>query len=418
MKKLIFAISSSILIFGCSATNPKLQAPPVPGATATAVSAGVAEVEPPKVDVLIVEDISDSMTKNQQNFSDNIDKLVSGIAKNGLIDWHIGVTSIFDSVHYTVDGKWKGLDGKMTDARGRPYVDVLPLGQLYPVTEMAQDPNDKNKKLKKIRTDLPPYITKETPDYLNLLRSTLKIGISIGPQFEESFSPVQAALSEPMINGANKGFYRDDAYLVVIFLTDADDWSTNLAPEVFFNYLMDLKHTESNHELDKQKIIVEAAIVPSNEQSNCAHDPSGAPVHIETLLSGMMKSSVDLSDVKGEKSGPKNYVSLCDKNFGAKLAKFGSEVGTKVGRKVIDLGAIPDEKQEFTVWYGDQEIPKSIDKGWSSDLKDPQLIIISGNLELKPQPNAKITVHFTPANMQNLKNGRTTIIGAGLPPTK
>jgi hypothetical protein len=416
MKNLFYLLSAVAFTFGCSPNSPKLQAP-VPKIFATTASGTIAEANTPRVDILVVEDNTDSMTKHQSNLIANIDKFVNGFAKNGTINFHIAVTSIFDSVHYSPNGKWLALDGKTKDDKGRPYVDVLPMGQLYPLVEMVQDPNDKNKKIRKVRTDIPPFITRETPDYLNILRNTLKIGVAIGPQYEESFSPVVAALSDTMVNGPNKGFYRadKDTYFVVIFLTDADDSGRSLSPSGFSSFLKNLKEGGVTREMDEEKIIVAAAIIPSGS-STCKRDPTGEPKNMEQFLRGMISTSIDLTDSSDKDKTPKNFVSLCDSNFGKKLAKLGTAIGTKVGRTVIDLGFVPDESQEFTVWYGDKEIPKDADKGWSFNLSDSRSIIISGNLELPPQPNAKITVHVTPANLDNLRNGRTKV--SQNPPSK
>src|ERR1044072_8685253 len=69
-----------------------------------------------KVDILVVVDDSLSMGKHQENLAANIDKFVDAFVKNGMIDFHIGVTTVYDSNHYGIDVK-----------------NFNPLGQLLPV---------------------------------------------------------------------------------------------------------------------------------------------------------------------------------------------------------------------------------------------------------------------------------------------
>ncbi len=51
----------------------------------------------PQVDILFVIDNSDSMKSAQDNLFRNVDQFTSNIAKNKMIDYHIGAVSVWDS---------------------------------------------------------------------------------------------------------------------------------------------------------------------------------------------------------------------------------------------------------------------------------------------------------------------------------
>ena len=84
-----------------------------------------------------------------------------------------------------------------------------------------------------------------------------------------------------MISGANMGFYRPDAYLMVLFISDAEDSSVNISDEGLYNFLIDLKGGVENGARDK--IMAVGAIAPVNE-TQCDRDPSGLPYKVENFF--------------------------------------------------------------------------------------------------------------------------------------
>src|SRR5207237_903330 len=101
------------------------------------------------------------------------------------LDFHIGVTTVFDTSRY-----------------GKPGRKIIPKGTLVPL----KDENG-------IIAGVPPYITRNTPGFADVLKTTLNIGVlgdNEGPVFEESFSPVLAATLDQKVIQANQGFYRPE----------------------------------------------------------------------------------------------------------------------------------------------------------------------------------------------------------------
>ncbi len=70
----------------------------------------------------------------------------------------------------------------------------------------------------------PPVITRATPDPAAVFRENVRVGAE-GSGFEKGIQAAYSALSPALTSGPNAGFYRDDAALAVIFVSDEDDGS-------------------------------------------------------------------------------------------------------------------------------------------------------------------------------------------------
>jgi hypothetical protein len=356
--KIVFlSVMTLILVAACGTKNPPLEAP-IQTFNATELDANQVQADVnSKVDILVVVDNSLSMDKHQKNLAVNVDKFVNAFAKNATIDYHFGVTTIYDSIKF-----------------GTRVTKFNPQGQLVPLKLHGQE------------VPGPRFVTRDTPNGIDILRETIFMGTEQGPEFEESFSPVPAAISSQLAQGSNAGFYRPDAYLALIFITDADDSSPNLSPEELYSTLLAAKG-------DRSKIMAMGAIVPI-EANTCARDPSGPPYRITkflTLVSG-------------------NILNLCSTDFGGDLAQIAVKMSEQVSRQVVRLPAVPDPTT-IEVKFGSQVIPPDIKKGWAYDPRDQSIVIGSG-AELKPEPNAKISIRYVPVDISNERNGRTKRIGS------
>jgi len=131
-----------------------------------------------KADILWVVDCSGSMGEEQQLLSDTASSFITNAVNRGA-NLHIGVTStdMEDSNH----------QGQL---QGNPKV---------------------------ISTDNPQAAISQFED--NVMLGTYCSGTELG------LLPMQTALTEPLISGANAGFLRSDARLIVVFLSDEEDQS-------------------------------------------------------------------------------------------------------------------------------------------------------------------------------------------------
>lgn len=130
-----------------------------------------------KVDILFMMDNSSSMLQYQNKFSLQVPQMLEKL--NALkLDYHIGVTT----------------SDMRTGATGG---------------DLIGSPN---------------FVTSATPDLINVLASRVKVG-QTGSDLERGLESLKSVFSPSMLSGDHRQFLRDDALLVVIFLTNEDDYS-------------------------------------------------------------------------------------------------------------------------------------------------------------------------------------------------
>lgn len=140
----------------------------------------ITQVTTPQVDILWVMDNSGSMGEEQQKVADNVGAFMQYFLDSGL-DYHIGVTTT------DCDGNNKG---KLEQAAG-------------------------------VR-----FITNDTPNAIEVFRQLAVVGTN-GSADERGRRAAWYALNDPNLNGYNADFYRDDASLHIITISDEHDYSNN-----------------------------------------------------------------------------------------------------------------------------------------------------------------------------------------------
>jgi len=136
------------------------------------------------VDTLWVVDNSISMIQEQAELAERFNEFISSMDQSGEgIDFHIGVVT----------------------------------------TDMDQD-NAGRAVMVTTATNATPYISRDTPNYLQEFQARVQVGTS-GSDMEKGMEAAFYALTEPMISDANNGFLRDDALLSIIFVSDENDCS-------------------------------------------------------------------------------------------------------------------------------------------------------------------------------------------------
>jgi hypothetical protein len=326
-------------------------------------------ISEPKVDILFVVDNSGSMKAHQETLKANIDVFANKFFNSPRIDYKIGVVPVYDR-RYLNDKKVYGSSGVR---KMNPYGELVPL-------------KDKNGQI----LNSAPYITRDTPDAKNVLKNTVALGVQWGPEAEESFSPVLKIISDEQLNETkNAGFYDKDAYLVVIFLTDADDATPEMTASMFYEELVKAKGG------DRNKVLIAAALPSAKTNSaRCSLDGNGPQYQFPELIA---ISGALVAD-------------LCSKSFGQKLAEFGDRLVQRVGMQRIDLGFTPDTNIKLS--YGTKEMSEDqrqpIPNNKDGYLFDPEhnQIVISATLKIKRVENGEIFITATPVNMNNIKNGR------------
>ncbi|MGE0632923.1 MAG: hypothetical protein AB7O96_10975 [Pseudobdellovibrionaceae bacterium] len=371
----------------------------------------------PRVDILFIVDNSASMTSAQENLSKNINKFVAGFSRNNMIDFHIGVVSVWDSSE------------RFKNEKKDPYKN----GELrHPKREQGASAKTR-------------YITR-TQNVSDVLASTLKLGVvpleEGGPENEEVFSPLAAAISG--INEPNADFFRDDAQLVVVIITDADDSTSRdpqnpamgLTPNQMAEKLFDFKSRHGGAE----KVSVYAALV-SKTDPDSAKDyvlqvhPKYHPDCFEIDTNGKFKKDDNgkYKTIEGKCTGfgpdrieefvvaansgrgnpaevkSKFIMSLTQKDFGDDLAKIGSDISVKTLAKEIPLPERPRLDKEtglimIKVSYGSEDslkagkgqlIPLQQKGGWLYDA-EKNSIKLAGDIVYKHEEGARFQVEMVP----------------------
>ncbi|MEK2688723.1 hypothetical protein [Bdellovibrio sp. GT3] len=353
----------------------------------------------PRVDILFVTDNSDSMKTAQANLIKNLNRFTNGITSNKMIDYHIGVISTWDS----------------SERFAKAKKDTYQMGDLrFTKTVAGTDTQER-------------FVTKK--DSAAVLANTLKIGIAPyaegGPEVEEFFSPLTAALQKNGRGAANEDFFRDDAQLVVIFMTDADD-SSNITSEQIAQTLIDFKGG------NKDKVSVYGVLVDKNDADTNKdfglrvrpdYHPECFTPDKKKRISGcgpfgpanIEKAIVLANQGNGtEKEIRKKFImSIISPNFGTELGSMGDSITVKTLAKQIYLSQIPrvDEsgKLMLRVRYGTAEllaqgkgqlIANRINGGWTYD-NSSNSVKLSGDIKYDYKEGARFAVDLVPIPLAN-----------------
>lgn len=356
----------------------------------------------PKIDILFVIDNSDSMVSAQANLKRNIDKFTAGIIKNKMIDYHIGVISTWDS----------------SERAAKLKKDGYGIGELRHVTT----PNGQKLSQR--------YLDRSMEDK-NLIASTLHIGVTPfeqgGPENEEFFAPLQAALEKGAHALPNEGFFRDEAQLVIVLLTDADESAPRISAEQMTQSLVDFKKAQAS------KISVYAALVSANDPDQFKdwalrihpkyHPDCFSIVGKTTKNNGTCKTGFGPKILEqfvrsaNSQSGKteelrKNFIMSIRQDFGNDLSRIGNDIVVKTLEKDIFLSQRPrvDRKTNqlmLRVRYGTsaelqagqgQTIPAG-QTGWLYNAEE-NLVHLSGKIQYKYVQGGRFAVDLQPVSLK------------------
>lgn len=428
--KTLKLLSAGLLIWtvlGCQAKNATLTNPPEKVSKVGEKGVALDYSFNPKVDILFVIDDSMSMDDEQKALSTQIDRFVSAFAQYELIDFHIGVTRVTDlnegSVAarkaYAAQCAGKSPDHKIPYVNGISFecrhvvADQAPRGELVTLKNI----DSKTNKLVEY-PDLPRYVTRNTPDYLNVLKNTLKVGLKYvqygGSEFEEIFHPMKGVFDNPQVQKTNAGFYRPDAAVLAIFvLTDADDAvAYDIKPgspaRPMPNLTAEMTAAYFSNKVKTGKLLTFSGL----SLGNCQKDP--------ILQSGKAPTAMqDFLAYTGGKS-----MDICSADLGDKLAAFGQAIKKEVMTKGFSLSQGQPQSGTLKLFYGGVPVPERNSKGeqmWGYEVDanghNPR-IVITENIELTDKKGAIFTTEYIPLVMKNVKNGRTRIDGLYSNPKK
>lgn len=351
----------------------------------------------PQIDILFIIDNSDSMKSTQDNLKRNIDKFTAGILQNRMIDYHIGVVSTWDSSERALKNK----------------KDSYQVGDL----RYVKDSSGKNYNQR--------FIDRKVSQ--SLIASTLDIGVMPyaqgGPEDEEFFSPLAAAIEKNGHSAVNEKFFRDQAQLVVIIITDADESNTSTHPDQMAQKLIDFKKGQF------QKISVYGVLVKAtdpdsvkdwalkihptynpqcfNGKANNGTCTGFGPERLEQFIFKVNEYAGTPDQIRS-----KFIMGITSKSFGADLARIGSDITVKTLEKDILLSQRPrfDEKANqlmIRVRYGSPtelaagrgQVIRQGAGGWMYNADDNS-IHLSGHIKYQYVEGARFAVDLIPLTLK------------------
>ena len=161
----------------------------------------LAQTTAASVDVLFVVDNSASMVEEQNALLTNFWSFAQALVDSG-VDYHIGITVLDD---------WPG----------QPAI-----GELFGAV---------------------PYLDTTTPDPVAAFAANMSMGADGMGSCELGLEATYRCLTPPLVDGVNAGFYRDEAHLSVVIVSDEPDGSTTgqcasaLGWQEFVTWLASLK---------------------------------------------------------------------------------------------------------------------------------------------------------------------------------
>ncbi|XGC82200.1 hypothetical protein ACES2L_06845 [Bdellovibrio bacteriovorus] len=345
----------------------------------------------PRVDILFVVDNSDSMKSAQENLVKNIDGFTARITKNKMIDYHIGVMSVWDS----------------SERYAKANANSYQIGEL----RLVKGGRNQNYR----------FVTKA--DGKGVLASTLNIGVAPfekgGPEVEEMFSPLAAAIEKTGRGATNEDFFREDAQLVVVLVSDADDGTKDLDPEQLAQKLVEFKGGNAN-KVSAYGVLVrpedgdqhkdwalrihpkyhpECFVTVKQTQRNNGTCTGFGPERLEKFIVKANEGQ-GLTPTQIRKN---RIMSIVSPTFGSDLAKIGSDITVKTLEKKIFLSQRPraekNGKLQVRVRYGNQLIPQSANGGWLYNPEDNS-IHLSGDIDYQYVEGARFSVDLIPLNLK------------------
>ena len=171
------------------------------------------QLEAGEVDVLLIVDDSCSMQPYQEKLSTNFDAFLTYFIQ-GDVNYHLGVVTT-----------------STIKSDETPYYCSEEEAEKIPDPGYLVGSGGAQK----------AYITPETTNGAAIFSEWVNVGIC-GHGLEMGLEAARMALTEPVVNGANEGFLREEAYLSLIFVSDEQD-SSPMGVNDFINTFRDIWNT-------------------------------------------------------------------------------------------------------------------------------------------------------------------------------
>ena len=289
------------------------------------------QLEAGEVDVLLVIDNSCSMQPYQEELSTNFDAFLTYFIE-GDVDYQIGVvtTSVIDPVAVA------GTECTQT------VVDAIPdAGYLLDGT----------------------FITPEDEDGADIFSDWVNVGIC-GAGYEMGLEAAYQALTEPIVDGPNAGFLREDAYLSIIFVSDEEDSSPKGVND-YINAFRDVKGQRSRDIFNASSLVVDAVSDCSQDQQYSGATRGGRYLDVAEQTGGVIGNicADDFNDIVTELSLASSrltdtfYLSQLPQASSLVVGIDGEEIPCDEGRYSYELGLLEGRDTGMIIFERSQMPP-------------------------------------------------------------
>lgn len=315
MKSIVIFIAASFLMMGCS--NQNFQT------VNTENSFDAQAVYSANVDVLWVIDNSyETMELHQERIASKMQSFYNGLVRNNA-NFRIAATT---------------MDMSRTGARG----DLL--GSV-------------------------PVVTRSTPNAVARLQELLRRG-GEGNNAEIGLGAMRSALEKEVAKGSSAKFLRDDALLVIVFLTDDEDFSAGTVAD-YKNFLDNLK---GQNTLNSQKWIANYIGVTDLNDSRCTTYGD---------YSARGDNYIELAQGSGGVSE-----SICQTDFGSYIDQITVRLKSVLNRYKLEENPLLDS---LTVYKNGVLIREDNVNGWTYEA-ETNTVVLNGSV--KPGPNDEIEIKY------------------------
>ena len=353
----LFLFCSFCICFLTCQPNPGSKKAPI--AEKKTVSQSVSDLYNAAVDILFIIDDSGSMLTFLDLLAENSELFIENFFEVDFIDYHIGVTtSTFGSIgHGSYYGKPNLFLNPVSFSFGNS-------GKIY------------------------LYVDRDTPNGGEQLAGMMKVGAN-GNGVETFLDIPQNVLSEDIKNRSQttdrEVFYRDDAHLAIIVITDEDDQSS-MSPAIAYRYLLDIKGGDAT----KIHYMLAAVLYPKSCKNASVYSGAEAP-----------KKLMEMMNLFGDNG---YQLDLCKSDYGKDLAHLSTHLVESV--LTVPLNDLPDvtsievcysnkdsRKRARSFCDGGQVIPNG-SNGWTYDV-EKNAIHFSQDIQLD-NANGQFDIQYTP----------------------
>ncbi len=214
-----------------------------------------------------------------------------------------------------------------------------------------------------------PIVKKNTPNAVFKLEQLLKRG-GQGANAERGLLAMKTALTKEKNKGRSAQFLRDQALLVVVFVTDDKDFSTGTVDD-YKNFLNTLKGQNTQNQ---QKWIVNYIGVIDLQDPECTTYGS---------YSALGEDYLELANSSGGV-----VESICSTDFTSYIDQINVRLKSVLSRYHLDSQPILDS---LTVYINGVLIREDNVNGWSYD-EEKNIITLNGSA--KPNPNDDVEIKY------------------------